>query len=243
MTPADPLRRGHMRALMRFIDEMPAPAIRVPSYNLAFLPRLQKMTKEEFLAFAESKPLRKEFMLAMGQTGFPQKEMDVAMDRLRRTVVRMDDEIAKSGGPWLLGREISLADVSVMPVIVRLADLRQEDIVAGQAVDCALARRYPRASGLCEDLLSRHASHRALSAFAGTRAGLMPGVGRYFARKPAPARLRRILREPISKYRPSGPNLIRRSMRCISARVLAMSSTSAGSCTSFLSKPRNVVSV
>ena len=126
MTPQDPLRRGYMRALMRFIDEMPAPAIRVPSYNLAFLPRLQKMTKEEFLAFAESKPLRKEFMLAMGQTGFPKKEMDVAMDRLRRTVLRMDDEIVKSGGPWLLGREISLADVSVMPVIVRLADLRQQ---------------------------------------------------------------------------------------------------------------------
>jgi glutathione S-transferase len=128
MTPSDPLRRGHMRALMRFIDEMPAPAIRVPSYNLAFLPRLQKMTKEEFLAFAESKPLRKEFMLAMGQTGFPQKEMDASMDRLRRTVVRMDAEIEKSGGPWLLGRDISLADVSVMPVIVRLADLKQQHL-------------------------------------------------------------------------------------------------------------------
>lgn len=128
MTPSDPLRRGHMRALMRFIDEMPAPAIRVPSYNLAFLPRLQKMTKEEFLAFAESKPLRKEFMLAMGQTGFPQKEMDASMDRLRRTVVRMDAEIEKSGGPWLLGRDISLADVSVMPVIVRLADLKQQQL-------------------------------------------------------------------------------------------------------------------
>lgn len=128
MTPRDPLRRAHMRALLRFIDEMPAPAIRVPSYNLAFLPRLQKMTKEEFLAFAESKPLRKEFMLAMGQTGFPQKEMDASMDRLRRTVVRMDAEIETSGGPWLLGPEISLADVSVMPVIVRLADLKQHKL-------------------------------------------------------------------------------------------------------------------
>lgn len=128
MTPRDPLRRAHMRALLRFIDEMPAPAIRVPSYNLAFLPRLQKMTKEEFLAFAESKPLRKEFMLAMGQTGFPQKEMDASMDRLRRTVVRMDSEIETSGGPWLLGSEISLADVSVMPVIVRLADLEQHKL-------------------------------------------------------------------------------------------------------------------
>ncbi len=50
------------------------------------------------------------------------------MDRLRRTVVRMDAEIEQSGGPWLLGREISLADVSVMPVIVRLADLKQQQL-------------------------------------------------------------------------------------------------------------------
>ena len=128
MTPSDPLRRGNMRALMRFIDEMPAPAIRVPSYNLAFLPGLQKMTKEEFLAFAECKPLRKEFMLAIGQTGFPQKEMDVVDGSVAPHGSSDGREIEKSGGPWLLGREISLADVSVMPVIVRLADLRQESL-------------------------------------------------------------------------------------------------------------------
>ena len=127
-TPRSPVVRAQMRALMRFIDEMPAAAVRVPTFNLAFLPRFAAMSEEEFLAFAESKPLRKEFMLAMGQTGFPQKEMDASMDRLRRTVVRMDAEIEKSGGPWLLGREISLADVSVMPVIVRLADLRQQKL-------------------------------------------------------------------------------------------------------------------
>ena len=125
-TPADPVKRAHMRALMRFIDEVPAAAIRVPSYNLAFLPRFRTMSKDEFSAFAESKPLRKEFMLAMGQNGFPQKEMDAAMGRLKRGIVRMDEEIARSGGPWLLGKEISLADISVMPVVVRLADLRQE---------------------------------------------------------------------------------------------------------------------
>jgi glutathione S-transferase len=36
--PADPLSRARMRALIRFIDELPTPAVRVPSYNLAFLP-------------------------------------------------------------------------------------------------------------------------------------------------------------------------------------------------------------
>src|SRR5262245_64037708 len=122
-TPHDPVKRAHMRALMRFIDEMPAAAVRVPTFNLAFLPRFAAMSEEEFLAFAESKPLRREFMLAMGRTGFPKKEMDAALGRLRRTYERMQASIKESGGPWLLGRDISLADVAVMPAIVRMADL------------------------------------------------------------------------------------------------------------------------
>jgi glutathione S-transferase len=65
-------------------------------------------------------------MLAMGRQGFPQKDMDAAMGRLRRTYERMDAEIEKSGGPWLLGSDISLADIMVMPAIVRMADLGQD---------------------------------------------------------------------------------------------------------------------
>jgi glutathione S-transferase len=81
------------------------------------------MSRDEFVAFAESKPLRKEFMLAMGQTGFPKPEMDAALGRLRRSYERMDMEIEKSGGPWLLGKDISLADVAAMPALVRMYDL------------------------------------------------------------------------------------------------------------------------
>ena len=125
-TPHDPVERAKMRTLMHFMDEMPAPAVRVPTFNLAFLPRFAAMSEDEFVAFAESKPLRREFMLAMGRAGFPQKDMDEAMARLRRTYERMDAEIAKSGGPWLLGKDISLADVMAMPALVRMADLRQD---------------------------------------------------------------------------------------------------------------------
>src|SRR5690348_16167305 len=109
-TPEDPVKRARMRALMHFIDEMPAAAVRVPTFNLAFLPRFQAMSRDDFVAMAESKPLRREFMLTMGQTGFPQAEMDAALGRLRRAYERMDAEIAASGGPWLLGERITLAD-------------------------------------------------------------------------------------------------------------------------------------
>ncbi len=122
-TPKSPVERARMRALMRFIDEMPAAAVRVPTFNLAFLPRFQAMSEEEFLAMAEEKPLRKEFMLTMGRKGFPEKDMNAALDRLRRTYARMDKSIEESGGPWLLGQYITLADVAVMPALVRMADL------------------------------------------------------------------------------------------------------------------------
>ena len=138
-TPRDPVKRAAMRALMRFIDEMPAAAVRVPTFNLAFLPRFAAMSEDEFLAFAESKPLRKEFMLSMGRKGFPQKDMDAALDRLGRTLVRMEREIAASGGPWLLGRDITLADVAVMPAIVRMADLGLDNLWKDKP---AIARWY-----------------------------------------------------------------------------------------------------
>jgi glutathione S-transferase len=122
-TPKLPAKRAAMRALMRFIDEMPAAAVRVPTFNLAFLPRFAAMSEEEFVAFAESKPLRKEFMLAMGRKGFSEKEMNSALERLARTLERMEDAIRASGGPWLQGARPTLADVAMMPAIVRMADL------------------------------------------------------------------------------------------------------------------------
>jgi glutathione S-transferase len=122
-TPENPVARARMRALMHFIDEMPAAAVRVPTFNLAFLPSFQKMSRVAFVAMAESKPLRREFMMTMGQTGFPKAEVDAALARLRRSYERMDAEITASGGPWLQGKAMTLADVAVMPALVRIDDL------------------------------------------------------------------------------------------------------------------------
>lgn len=130
MRPKDLVDLAAMRSMMRFIDEIPTPAIRVPSYNLAFLPHFKEMSEDEFTALANSKPLRKEFLLSMGRTGFPQKEMDQALDRLARAVTRMDGWIAASAGPFLMGKDITLADVAIMPVIVRMDDINLDHMWA-----------------------------------------------------------------------------------------------------------------
>jgi glutathione S-transferase len=172
-TPAAPVARATMRALMRFIDEMPAAAVRVPTFNLAFLPRFAAMSEDEFLAFAESKPLRKEFMLAMGRTGFPQREMDSALDRLARTLVRMEDSISTYGGPWLLGKDITLADIAVMPAIVRMADLNLDTMWAkkpaiGRWYDAIRAHKAFRPTYYFGSLLTERFPH--LKEQAATRA-------------------------------------------------------------------------
>ncbi len=122
-TPQAPISRAQMRAIIQFINEVPTPAIRTPSYNLAFLPHFQAMSEEAFMALAESKPLRKEFLLSMGRTGFPEKEMNIALDRLNCAVERMNAHFTESGGPWLMGEMLTLADIAVMPVIVRMDDI------------------------------------------------------------------------------------------------------------------------
>jgi glutathione S-transferase len=122
LVPEDPVERAAMRSLMRFIDEGPTPAIRVPSYQTAFLRHFQSMSEAAFLALAESKPLRKEFLLRMGRTGFPAAEIEQAEDRLRRGLRRISDAIRRHGGPWLL-EEITLADVAIMPVLIRMEDI------------------------------------------------------------------------------------------------------------------------
>ena len=122
LVPEDPALRAAMRSLMRFIDEVPTPAIRVPSYQIAFLRHFQSMSEAAFLALAESKPLRKDFLLRMGQLGFPAAEVEQAEDRLRRGMRRMSEVIRCHGGPWLL-RDLTLADIAIMPVLIRMEDI------------------------------------------------------------------------------------------------------------------------
>ena len=168
LRPNDPLKVARMRAMMRYIDEVPTPAVRVPSYNLAFLPHYQAMTEEEFLAVCESKPLRREFLLKMGRTGFPKSEMDEALGRIRRSMERMTRWLRESGGPWLMGEDLTLADIAIMPVIVRMDDINLGHLLGRDARNQRLARPYPRHRPVPQDLLPRCAADGKISASAGS---------------------------------------------------------------------------
>jgi len=121
LRPDSALGRAHMREWLRFFEEVPTPAVRIPSYNQVFLRHFQKMTEEEFIAFGESKPLRKDFFLKMGRTGYSEEEVNQSLDRLKMAFDRMQVAL-QDAGPWLLG-DYSLADICIIPVLMRMQDI------------------------------------------------------------------------------------------------------------------------
>jgi glutathione S-transferase len=109
--PANPKILARMRAWRQYIDEVPTPAIRVPSFNAYFVPIWSDMTDAQFFDFTERLPLRKHFYRKLGRTGFSQADTAEALDKLGQTLRRMDQALAS--GPWLVDDQYSLADVSM----------------------------------------------------------------------------------------------------------------------------------
>jgi len=127
--PGNPKTLAQMRAWRQYIDEVPTPAIRVPSFNAFFVPQWSGMSDGEFFEFTETLPLRKHFFRKMGKTGFGEADMAEALDKLAQTLGRMDAALAS--GPWLVDGHYSLADVSITPTIVRMEDLGLSHMWAG----------------------------------------------------------------------------------------------------------------
>jgi glutathione S-transferase len=122
LTPDNPVLRARMRAWMRFLEEVPTAAIRVPSFHMALARRYDGFDAERFREqVADVRPLRKHFYRRMGVHGFSREDVEASLDELKRTLARMQEALAN--GPWLMGQDFTLADIVVMPAIDRLADL------------------------------------------------------------------------------------------------------------------------
>jgi glutathione S-transferase len=122
LSPSDPVRRAAMRSWMRFIEEVPTAAIRFPSFHMAIARRYQDLSENDFRErVADVRPLRKHFYRRMGSAGFDRDDVAPALEELKNTLERMEKALAS--GPWLIGDELTLADIVVMPTVDRLADL------------------------------------------------------------------------------------------------------------------------
>ena len=124
LSPEDPVARAGMRAWMRYIEEVPTVAVRVPTFaNMLAPARYLKYSDEEFATHADRLPLRKRFYQRMTQKGFGEADVNYAKEQIRQTCERIDRAIEGHGGPWIMGEGFTLADALVASLIDRMDDL------------------------------------------------------------------------------------------------------------------------
>jgi glutathione S-transferase len=128
LVPAESYEQAKMRAWLAFVDAVPTPAVRYPSFQFGgLLKKFQAMSDEQFDEQVGKRPVKSAFYKKMSrQTGFSDAELEEAYKSLRSTMARMDRMFEENGGPWLLGAQYSLADIAVAPLIDRLEDLGLE---------------------------------------------------------------------------------------------------------------------
>ncbi|MEP2948217.1 MAG: glutathione S-transferase family protein [Lentilitoribacter sp.] len=127
LLPSEPKERAIVRAWIRYLDEVPTAAVRVPSFNMAFLPRYDGLDDDAFQKEqADIRPLRKHFYEKMGRKGFDDNEVDNALEQLSATISRMEARLQDN--PWLSGAELGLADFIAAPLMDRLDDLNLEEL-------------------------------------------------------------------------------------------------------------------
>lgn len=122
LSPSDPIARARMRAWLRYFEEVPTVAVRFPSFNQVFLKFYGAIPEEELKEEVERRPLRKHFYQKMGRDGFSEREIAESLERIGNTVQRIDRAVSDAG-PWIMGEQLTLADICVAPLMDRMDDL------------------------------------------------------------------------------------------------------------------------
>lgn len=122
--PDDLHERAKVRAWLRYTEEVPTASIRFSSFNKLFLKNFSQLSQREFEDHASRLPLRKHFYQKMGQEGFNDSEERASVERLCQTLDRIDHAVSET--PWLAGSQFSLADICILPIIVRMEDLEMD---------------------------------------------------------------------------------------------------------------------
>ncbi len=130
LTPDDPKKRAEMRAWLRYIDEVPSMAVRVPTFQNLLIDRFKAMSEEEYAEFRDSNTLRRDFFMRLNRTGFSEEEYENSLMQLRATVERVEDALNREG-PWIVGAQYTIADICMAPLFQRMEDLGMTDIYDG----------------------------------------------------------------------------------------------------------------
>lgn len=125
-----PQGRARVAMWSRFIDDVTSPAIKKPSFMANLRPYLQSLSSERVSEVAARFPSRSiaQRWVQAARSGIADEEVELSLADLRRSLDRV--EAALRDGPWLVGDSYTLADINMIPFVLRMYrlpgfDLRQ----------------------------------------------------------------------------------------------------------------------
>lgn len=123
LMPEDLKEKAYLQAWLAFFDSVATPAVRYPSINYGgLLRKFQNMSEQEFNDLVDRRPLKENLYKKLGQDGFSGAKIDKAVRDIRKTVLRMEEGLAKFG-PWLLWEQYTIADICAASLFDRMEDL------------------------------------------------------------------------------------------------------------------------
>jgi glutathione S-transferase len=129
LMPADPYLRARLRLWSKAVDETLFEATRELSFSAMFRERMRTMTEEQREERYQNvgDPIKRARLMSTYAEGAESPYVFQGIGAFEIAFDKMEKDL-RAGGPWLVGREITLADINMMPFVARLAYLDLLDV-------------------------------------------------------------------------------------------------------------------
>jgi len=129
LIPADPFARARMRLWSKAVDEALFEATRELSFSAMFRETMRKMSEEQregrFRNVGD--PIKRARLMSTYAEGVESPYVFQGIAAFETAFDKMEKDMAV-GSPWLIGSEMTLADINMMPFVARLAYLDLLDV-------------------------------------------------------------------------------------------------------------------
>lgn len=113
LRPSDPLENARMRQWNKYIDDHVMQAVSVHGWQNGAGRVARSYSDDEFEALVARIPLKQQqIKWRTARAGFPQEQLDECTEAVRESVAKVEQQFRDSGGPWLLGEMLTLADIN-----------------------------------------------------------------------------------------------------------------------------------
>lgn len=124
LVPEDPWLKARMRLWSKVVDEQLFEATRELSFSAMFRDRMRSMTEEQRQGRYRNvgDPIKRARLISTYEEGVESPYVFQGIGAFDMAFTKMEKDLG-AGGPWLLGAELSLADINMMPFVARMAYL------------------------------------------------------------------------------------------------------------------------